>query len=112
MKHSSLARLTSATNPESGTINYQFDNNGNLTSRTDARSITTTINYDAAYVINGYTHGVTTLAIHAGGGSQVDVLSIGALTDTELYLYWNPMNRVFGPAASKIHVHVIALVAQ
>ena len=37
----------SATNPESGTINYSYDNNGNLTNKTDARSITTSYTYDA-----------------------------------------------------------------
>jgi RHS repeat-associated protein len=45
--YDSLKRLTSATNPESGTINYQYDNNGNLTQKTDARLIVTTYVYDA-----------------------------------------------------------------
>jgi len=33
--YDSLKRLSSASNPESGTINYSYDNNGNLTSKTD-----------------------------------------------------------------------------
>lgn len=45
--YSSLKRLTSASNPESGTISYGYDNNGNLTSKVDARSITTTFAYDS-----------------------------------------------------------------
>lgn len=45
--YSSLNRMTSATNPESGTITYGYDNNGNLTSKVDARSITTTFVYDS-----------------------------------------------------------------
>lgn len=45
--YSSLSRLRTAANPESGTITYAYDNNGNLTSRLDARSITTTYTYDA-----------------------------------------------------------------
>ena len=45
--YDSLKRLTSATNPESGTVTYGYDPNGNLTSRIDARSITTTMAYDA-----------------------------------------------------------------
>ena len=45
--YSSLSRLTSATNPESGTLGYQYDNNGNLTQKTDARGIVTTYEYDA-----------------------------------------------------------------
>jgi RHS repeat-associated protein len=36
----SLSRLTSATNPETRTIGYGYDANGNMTSRTDARGIT------------------------------------------------------------------------
>ncbi|HMM81521.1 MAG TPA: RHS repeat-associated core domain-containing protein [Pyrinomonadaceae bacterium] len=45
--YDSLSRVTQAVNPESGTINYNYDANGNLTSKTDARSITTTNAYDA-----------------------------------------------------------------
>jgi YD repeat-containing protein len=39
--------LRSATNPESGTITYNYDNNSNLTSRTDARGIVSDYLYDA-----------------------------------------------------------------
>ena len=42
----SLARLVSATNPETGTINYRYDENGNLVKRTDARGVVTTNVYD------------------------------------------------------------------
>jgi RHS repeat-associated protein len=51
--YDSLSRLRSATNPElgttptNGTINYQYDNNGNLTNKTDPRNITTSYTYDA-----------------------------------------------------------------
>ncbi|HEY8559489.1 MAG TPA: RHS repeat-associated core domain-containing protein [Pyrinomonadaceae bacterium] len=44
--YSSLSRLLSATNPESGTISYVYDSNGNLTKKTDARNIETTYIYD------------------------------------------------------------------
>ncbi|HRJ90510.1 MAG TPA: hypothetical protein PLX39_17670, partial [Pyrinomonadaceae bacterium] len=44
--YSSLSRLLSAANPESGTIGYEYDPNGNLTEKTDARSIVTTYTYD------------------------------------------------------------------
>ncbi len=46
-QYDSLSRLKQANNPESGIINYVYDNNGNLTTKTDARSITTTYAYDA-----------------------------------------------------------------
>lgn len=45
--YDSLSRLTSITNPENGTISYQYDANGNLLQRTDARGIVTTNVYDA-----------------------------------------------------------------
>ena len=45
--YSSLSRLLTAFNPESGTISYEYDNNGNLTEKTDARSVVMTNVYDA-----------------------------------------------------------------
>lgn len=45
--YSSLSRLKSASNPESGTIDYLYDANGNLTRKTDARAIQTNYSYDA-----------------------------------------------------------------
>lgn len=45
--YDSLSRLTSATNPENGTVSYSYDNNGNMLTRLDARSVTTTMAYDA-----------------------------------------------------------------
>jgi RHS repeat-associated protein len=38
--------LKSATNPESGTVSYAYDENSNLATKTDARSISTTFTYD------------------------------------------------------------------
>jgi RHS repeat-associated protein len=40
--YDSLKRLSSVTNPEGGTLSYQYDNNGNLTQKTDARGVVTT----------------------------------------------------------------------
>jgi len=45
--YDSLKRLTSATNPESATVSYQYDNNGNLSQKTDARGVASTYGYDA-----------------------------------------------------------------
>lgn len=44
--YDSLARLKQATNPESGIINYQFNDSGNLVQATDARGVATTYAYD------------------------------------------------------------------
>ena len=46
--YSSLSRLLSSANPESGTISYQYDANGNLTQKSQPRSSTVTIT--TAYV--------------------------------------------------------------
>jgi len=52
--YSSLSRLLTALNPESGTLSYQYDNNGNLLQKTDPRlladnqtHVTITYDYDA-----------------------------------------------------------------
>src|SRR3984893_3100108 len=45
--YSSLSRLSFATNPESGTVSYLYDDNGNLTRKTDARPIYIDYAYDA-----------------------------------------------------------------
>jgi RHS repeat-associated protein len=44
--YDSLSRLRQANNPESGQINYNYDNNGNLINKTDARGVVTNYVYD------------------------------------------------------------------
>lgn len=44
--YTSLARLGSMTNPESGTSSFAYDNNGNQLVRTDARSASIHVSYD------------------------------------------------------------------
>jgi RHS repeat-associated protein len=59
--YNSLSRLKSANNPESGLISYKYDDNGNLTSKTDARSITTNYVYDVLHRVKNrnYSDGTT-----------------------------------------------------
>ena len=45
--YDSLSRLRTAVNPESGTVSYQYDDNGNLLVKTDARDVSTHFEYDA-----------------------------------------------------------------
>jgi RHS repeat-associated protein len=44
--YDSLSRLKEAQNPESGTINYTYDSNGNLQTKRDPRGIKTVYDYD------------------------------------------------------------------
>lgn len=61
--YNSLSRLTSATNPESGTISYIYDANGNLTRKTDARNIQTNYTYDALNRVTLRDYSDTTLDV-------------------------------------------------
>jgi RHS repeat-associated protein len=45
--YDSLYRMRTATNPESGTTIYNYDDNGNLLTKKDSRPVTTTLTYDA-----------------------------------------------------------------
>ena len=47
--YSSLGRLLSASNPESGTTTYSYLDSGDIASRTDARSVTASLTYDAMH---------------------------------------------------------------
>lgn len=47
--YNSLSQLLTAQNPESGIITYAYNNDGTVLSKTDARGITTTYNYDALH---------------------------------------------------------------
>ncbi|MCA1614559.1 MAG: DUF4214 domain-containing protein, partial [Acidobacteria bacterium] len=59
--YDSLSRLTSASNPESGTVGYTYDANGNLKTKTDARGVTATYTYDLLNrnIITSYAGGGT-----------------------------------------------------
>jgi RHS repeat-associated protein len=80
--YSSLKRLTSATNPESGTISYAYDNNGNLTSKVDARSITATFVYDSLNRLTSrsYSDGTPAVTYNYDGAGVTN--SKGRLTST------------------------------
>ena len=80
--YSSLKRLTSANNPESGTINYGYDNNGNLTSKIDARSITSSFVYDLLNRVTtrSYSDGTPTVTYTYDSASVSN--SKGRLTST------------------------------
>jgi RHS repeat-associated protein len=94
--YDSLARLTSATNPESGTITYTYDSDGNVLTRlapqanqTGTAQTTTTYTYDALNRRLSTTHtnpnGFTSLYAYDGGAISgcvgVSVPSISSPTN-------------------------------
>ena len=50
--YDSLSRLRTAINPESGTVSYKYDDNGNLEVKTDARGVSAHFAYDSLNRIN------------------------------------------------------------
>jgi YD repeat-containing protein len=58
-----LKRLTRAINPESGTVDYTYDENSNLKTKLDARSITTTYDYDALNRVTSRSYSDNTPAV-------------------------------------------------
>ena len=50
-EYSTLSRLLSATNPESGTITYTYNDRGDLETRMDMRGIMSTLTYDSLHRI-------------------------------------------------------------
>ncbi len=102
--YSSLSRLVAATNPESGTIGYQYDNNGNLTQKTDARvpAVTTTYIYDALDRVTNrnYSDGTpaVTYAYDAAGvaNSKGRLTSVGSSVSNYSYSAYDALGRVLG----------------
>ena len=76
-----LGRMTQAVNPESGTVNFTYDNASNLQTKTDNRSITATYYYDALNRPTGITYSDGTSSATFGydaGGTAAH--AIGQLT--------------------------------
>jgi RHS repeat-associated protein len=71
-----LGRMTSVWNPEAGTISLQYDNNGNVERRTDARGVAANFSYDALSRLTSVSYDV----------GQTGVLS----TPTVTYTYDDP----------------------
>lgn len=58
--YNSLSQLTQASNPETGTVSNAYDNDGNLITKTDARSITTTQSHDELHRLKKKTYSDST----------------------------------------------------
>jgi YD repeat-containing protein len=95
-----IKRLASATNPESGTFSYAYDANGNLTSKTDARSITTTFVYDALNRASSRSYSDGTPAVSyiydASGvaNSKGRLTSVSSSVSTTNYAAYDALGRI------------------
>ena len=91
--YSSLGRLISAYNPESGGVSYTYFDHGGLATRTDARSVITTHSYDGLHRLRtkSYTDGtpgVTNEYYLAGNAPQVGRLkSVTSSVASTQYTY-------------------------
>ncbi|HXL80401.1 MAG TPA: hypothetical protein VN951_05945 [Pyrinomonadaceae bacterium] len=100
--YDSLERLTSASNPESGTMNYQYDANSNLTSKTDARSITATYTYEALNraVTRSYSDGTPTVTYTYDSTSIANgkgrLAFVASTVSTYNYSGYDALGRVLG----------------
>ncbi len=86
--YDSLSRLTSSTNPETGTISYTYDANGNLATKTSPapnslatsnQTVTTTYSYDTLNRLMGKTY---------------DTSAVGAATPSSCFAYDGATNGV------------------
>ncbi len=99
--YDSLKRLASATNPESGTVSYQYDNNGNLTQKTDARGVVTTFaTYDALNrpTTRSYSDGTpgVTYAYDSATNGKGRLASVSSSVATYSYSSYDALGRATG----------------
>jgi RHS repeat-associated protein len=82
--YSSLGRLLSATNPESGTIIYQYHDSGDLWRKTDARNIWSEITYDSLHrpVSKNYSDGTSPVSYNYYLAGTAAAPNIGQLQST------------------------------
>jgi len=103
-----LARLTSAINPESGTINYTYDNVGNLLTRTDARFVTCLGTLSGSSCASGYdglnrptrksfsdpNTPLVTYAYDSGAYSVGRLIQVSSAASTTNYSAYDPLGRI------------------
>jgi RHS repeat-associated protein len=97
--YDSLKRLSSATNPESGTMSYQYDNNGNLMQKTDARAVVTTFGtYDVLNrpTAKSYSDGTAsvTYSYDTATNGKGDLASVSSSVSTTNYTAYDALGRV------------------
>jgi RHS repeat-associated protein len=98
--YDSLKRLTSAANPESGTVSYLYDSNGNLTKKTDARGVSIDYISDALNrnTLRTYSDGTATVTSTYDAGAVANskgrLTSISSNVSATNYSAYDAMGRV------------------
>jgi RHS repeat-associated protein len=100
--YDTLGRLRSAENPESGLVRYEYDPAGNLKTRTDARNVVTTTDYDALNrpFQRTYNDGTPAVTFTYDLDASLGTFPIGRLTKmsnavSESAYHHDPLGRVF-----------------
>ncbi|HEX7314489.1 MAG TPA: RHS repeat-associated core domain-containing protein [Pyrinomonadaceae bacterium] len=102
--YSTLARLSSAQNPESGTVAYEYDAAGNLKQRTDARGLITIYTYDGLHRVtlrdySDQTPDVTSTYEAAGvTNSKGRLTQVSSSVSAYHYTGYDALGRVTGSA--------------
>ncbi len=84
--YDSLSRLRSAVNPESGTITYKYDDNGNLEVKTDARNVSAHYAYDALNRVTRHWYNGSTSTLDTTHNLPALPASVG-VTDEVKFFY-------------------------
>ena len=83
--YDSLSRLRSAVNPESGTVSYQYDDNGNLLVKTDARGVSTHLEYDSVNRVTRRWYNGSNLISSTTHNNPALPAGVGASNEAKLY---------------------------
>ena len=98
--YSSLSRLLTAADPESGTVSFEYYANGNLKNRTDARGIQTNYEYDAANRLTSRTYSDSTPAVtydyDTGTNGKGRLVSVSSSVSTYAYTGFDSRGRITG----------------
>ena len=95
--YDSLSRLRTAFNPESGTTSYQYDDNGNLIVKTDARGVSLHNSYDS---INRITRRWYNDSSSPSDTTHDAILPGGVEPTEEVRFYYDSQSVAGGPAYS------------
>lgn len=83
--YDSISRLRTALNPESGSIGYQYDDNGNLAVKTDARGVSSHFEYDSLNRVTRRWYNGSTSVSSTTHNTPALPLGVGATDEAKFY---------------------------